>query len=93
MSNSNKKIFNVFKIRIIFNIILFLAVFYTPWWIVVALAFIGVFMWPLYLEILFFGILLDILYGASTSPLGGLYGILGAVAILVAVSYARRAVR
>lgn len=79
--------------RIIFDIILLGAVFYTPWWIVAVLAFIGAFICPPYFEIFVFGILIDILYGASAFPLGGVYGILGATAIFYIASYARRAVR
>lgn len=79
--------------RIIFSVVLLGAVFYTPWWIVAILAFIGAFLWPSYFEIFAFGILLDILYGASAFPLGGVYGILGATAIFFIASHARRAVR
>jgi len=79
--------------RIIFDIILLGAIFYAPWWFVVVLAFVGAFFWPPYFEIFFIGILLDILYGASAFPLGGVYGILGAIAIFFIASYAKKAVR
>lgn len=79
--------------RIIFSVVLLGAVFYTPWWIVAVLAFMGAFFWTSYFEIFAIGILLDILYGASAFPLGGVYGILGATAIFFIASYARRAVR
>lgn len=93
MFNLNKKISRIVRNRIIFNIILFLAVFYTPWWFVVILALIGCFLYPLYFEIFIFGILLDILYGANAFTLGGVYGILGATVIFLFTSYARKAVR
>ena len=79
--------------RIFFDIILLSAVFYTPWWIVAILAFVGAFFWSSYFEIFVFGILLDILYGAGAFPLGGVYGILGAVAIFITASYAKKIVR
>lgn len=79
--------------RIIFGVVLLVAVFYTPWWVVAILAFMGAFYWPPYFEIFVIGILLDILYGASAFPLGGVYGIIGAIAIFFAASYAKKAVR
>ncbi|HBB44249.1 MAG: hypothetical protein UW27_C0004G0045 [Parcubacteria group bacterium GW2011_GWA1_44_13] len=79
--------------RIIFDIILLGAVFYTPWWIVAIISFAGAFFWRPYFEIFIFGILLDLLYGASAFPLGGVYGILGALAIFITASYAKKAVR
>lgn len=81
------------KNRIIFGVVLLAAVFYTPWWIVAPVAFVGAFIYPTYYEIFLFGVLVDILYGASAFPLGGVYGILGAIAIFFIASYARRAVR
>lgn len=81
------------KKRIIFNLVLLGAVFYTPWWVVVILAFIGAYFCPPYYEIIFFGVLVDILYGAGSFPLGGVYGILGAIAIFFTASYARKAFR
>lgn len=47
------------------------AVFYAPWWFVLVLAFIGAYFYPPYYEIILFGVLVDILYGASSFPLGG----------------------
>ncbi len=93
MFNLDKKNFNVFKIRIIFDIILFIAVFYIPWWVIAVLALIGAFLWPPYLEIFIFGILLDVLYGSNAFPFGGAYGILGAIAIFGIATFARRVIR
>ena len=81
------------KIRIILSLIILGAVFYTPWWFVALLAFVGAFLYPPYYEIFIFGILVDILYGASAFQLGGVYGIIGAVAIFFTASYVKRAVR
>lgn len=81
------------KKRIIFDLILFGAIFYLPWWIVAVLAFIGAFVWPMYYEIIAFGVIVDVLYGANSSTLSGLASVLVAVVILFAASYARKAVR
>ena len=81
------------KKRIIFDLILFFAIFYLPWWVIAILAFIGAFLWPMYYEIIAFGVLIDVLYRANSSTFGGLAGVLTAVAILFAASYARKAVR
>ena len=93
MVNFNKKTSNVVIRRIIFDIILFAAVFYAPFWLVAFFAFLGAFFCPPYYEIFLFGLLVDILYGASSFTLGGLYGILGAIVIFLSASYARMAVR
>lgn len=79
--------------RIIFDIILLGAIFYMPWWVVAPLAFIGVFLWPMYYEIILFGLLADILYGAHSSFFGGIVGILGAISIFLVASYAKKIVR
>lgn len=81
------------KKRIIFDLILFGAIFYLPWWIVAVLAFIGAFVWPMYYEIIAFGVIVDVLYGANSSTFAGMTSVLGAVVILFAASYARKAVR
>ena len=81
------------KKRIFFDLILLVAVFYTPWWVVAVLGLIGAFYCSQYYEVIVAGLLIDILYGASSFPLGGVYGILGATAIFFTASYARRAVR
>ncbi len=84
---------SVIRKRIFFDLILLAAVFYTPWWVVVVLGFIGAFYYPLYYEVIVAGLLIDILYGASSFPLGGVYGILGATVVFFLASYARKAVR
>lgn len=79
--------------RFIFDLVLLGAIFYTPWWLIVILALIGAFLWPPYYEVLMFGILVDLLYGASTLSFGGLLGILVSIIIFFAASYAKKAVR
>lgn len=84
---------NGVKKRIIFDLILFCAIFYTPWWFVAILAFTGAFFLPQYYEIIAFGVLVDILYGAGQLTLGGISGFLAAIIIFFTASYTRKAVR
>lgn len=79
--------------RIIFDLILLAAVFYTPWWAVAILAFVGAFMWTTYYEIFICGLLIDLLYGAHIFSLGGIFGIVGSVVIYFVASYAKKIVR
>lgn len=79
--------------RIGFDIVVLAAVFYAPWWGVAILAFIGAFAWPLYYEIIGFGLLLDVLYGAHTFSFGGISGILAAGVIYFIAVYAKKIVR
>lgn len=79
--------------RAFFDIVLLVAVFYTPWWIVAILAFVGAFIWSSYYEIFICGLLIDLLYGAPAFPLGGIYGLVGSVVIFFTALYARRIVR
>lgn len=81
------------KKRIIFDLILLGAIFYSPWWIVAILAFIGAFVWPMYYEIIVFGVIVDVLYGVNSATFGGLAGVLTAIVILFVASYSRKAVR
>lgn len=79
--------------RIIFDLVLLGAIFYTPWWVVVILAFIGAFIWPTYYEIFIYGLLVDLLYGAHMFFFGGIFGIVGSVVIFSIASYAKKIVR
>ncbi|MBI5078049.1 MAG: hypothetical protein HZB11_01610 [Candidatus Yonathbacteria bacterium] len=79
--------------RIIFDIVLFCAVFFTPWWFVAALAFLGAFFFSSFYEIIAFGALVDFLYGARALAASGMLGILGAVVIFVLATYMKKIVR
>ena len=79
--------------RILFNLVLLSAVFYTPWWIVIPLAFVGAFTWSPYYEIIGFGVLVDILYGADALTFGGGLGIFVSVIIYLTALYAKKALR
>ena len=79
--------------RIIFSLIVLASVFYMPWWIVATLSLIGVYLYNQYYEIILFGGLIDLLYGSSSMPLGGIYGLLGATFVYYVASYAKNRVR
>lgn len=93
MVNLNNKTSDEVKKRIIFNLIILGAVFYTPWWFVAILAFIGAYSYNQYYEIILIGALMDLLYGASSLPLGGIYGLLGAIVIFLTATYTKNSVR
>lgn len=93
MNNFKNKTSNGAGKRIFLSIIILSAVFYMPWWVVAPLAFVGAFLYHPYYEIFLFGVLVDILYGASAFPLGGAYGIIGATVIFFTASYVKKAVR
>lgn len=79
--------------RIIFDLLLLGAIFYTPWWVAALLAFVCVFLIPRYYEILVFGLLVDLLYGTSVSTLYGMVGTVGAVALFFTGEFAKKIVR
>lgn len=79
--------------RIFFDLLLLGAVFYTPWWVVLPLAFIGAFLFPSYYEIILVGVLFDLLYGISTHPARGVLGIIVALVLFVTARRLRQAVR
>ncbi len=81
------------KKRLIFDLVLLGAIFYTPWWVVIPLALVGAFLFPSYYEVIAFGLLVDILYGAASFPLGGIFGLIAAITIYFGVSNARKAIR
>ncbi len=49
--------------RIIFDICIFLSLFYLPWWITLLAALIGIFIFQHFYEFLFTGLLMYALYG------------------------------
>ena len=68
--------------RILFTIIMVCGVLYLPWWGVLSLASVGVFIFHRYWEIFFIGLLFDIVYGTQGVSLLGL-GITGFLSALV----------
>ncbi len=56
--------------RILFDVIACAAIFFLPWWIGIIIAIIGLFLFDHYLEILFFGFILDSLYSPQSGQPG-----------------------
>ncbi len=79
--------------RILFDLALIGAIFYTPWWAVVIFAFVGAFLFPYYYEIIVAGILVDLLYGTLVHPTRGILGLIVAIILFVVARRLRRAVR
>ena len=49
--------------RIVWDIIVIALVFIAPWWVTLLFGIIGAALFPWYLEIIFFGVLYDVLFG------------------------------
>lgn len=79
--------------RIIFDLVLLGAIFYTPWWVATPLALVGVFVFPAYYEVFAFGLLVDLLFGTRYSALHGALGLLGAVALFFLGEFGKSIVR
>ena len=73
--------------RIFLDIFLLGAIFYAPWWLVVVIAIFGVFYFHSYYEVLFAGMLMDILYSASSGGFSfwGACGFLTSVVLFVVI--------
>ncbi|MEK7194569.1 MAG: hypothetical protein AAB660_02690 [Patescibacteria group bacterium] len=70
--------------RILFTLIVFLALIVTPYWIYFPLILIGIVLFPFYLEAILLGLIVDLVYGggANSNALFGFpFGIV--VAILI----------
>ena len=52
--------------RIIYNLIAFVCIFFFPWWVVLVLAIVGIFLFNNYYEAVIFGALLDATYSNAT---------------------------
>ncbi len=79
--------------RILFNFILLGVIFYTPWWAVAILAFVGAFLFPSYYEIILAGVFFDLLYGISAHPVRGVLGLVVAIVLFAVARRLKRAVR
>lgn len=79
--------------RIVFDLVLLASVFCMPWWFIVIMGLVGAFLWGPYYELVGFGLIVDLLYGASSLPLSGVVGVITAALIIVIGSVARKVVR
>lgn len=69
--------------------ILLALLFIAPWWIVMSVAVLFLFYFKNYFEILIFGFLLDLLYGA---PVSAYYGMGYVISVIAALAFALVAV-
>ncbi|MEX2514844.1 MAG: hypothetical protein WD335_01805 [Candidatus Paceibacterota bacterium] len=72
--------------RALFTALLLLATFILPWWWTALLALVGIFSFYLFLEAVFVGILVDVIYSASWLPIMGLVA-LGVLLMIGLVTY------
>lgn len=68
--------------RILFTIILFVAIFMVPWWVAFIISVGGIFYFKSYYEALVLGAFFDVLYGAPANVSFG-YGIVGFMTMAV----------
>lgn len=72
--------------RIFFLIISLVLFFSAPYWAYIPFMLVGIILFPLYLEAVVFGLLIDTAYGGHVNFLLGLpFGIAAAVLVLLAV--------
>ena len=73
--------------RFLYALLLIGSVLYAPWWVTLVVGGVGVFYFPLYLEVFAAGVLFDLLYGYQVGlPLGfGILGLMGSLVLYVSV--------
>jgi len=78
--------------RIIFDVLLFIFIFLLPWWVVLILSIIGLFLFKNYYEFLFFSIIIYVLYSIPeyTFLNNSVYVYLGIIVFYLLVQYLRR---
>ncbi len=88
MDSSGKK-------RIIFDVFVFLSILFLPWWFSITTMFFGLVAFKNYYEILFFGLLIDSLYGIKKDFFFNLpfVGFLLGLVSLIVVDWARERLR
>ena len=60
-------------IRLLFFIFVTLLIVSAPYWLYVPVILVGIILFPFYIEAMFFGFLIDTLYGSSHGFLWGFY--------------------
>lgn len=81
--------------RIIFDIVLFLSLFITPWWASFAIAFAGIFFFNDFYEIIALGFIMDIVYGTPNVSVMGVRFInsFAAIALLAGGTFIKNRIR
>ena len=72
--------------RIITTIFLFFAVFFLPWWLTAFFACVAFFVFTDFYEVLFLGLLSDLLYGAPVTFLYGFSFVATVSALVMCIS-------
>ena len=71
--------------RIALDLILFLSLFATPWWVSLIIALAGIFFFTHFYEIVVAGFIMDIVYGTPNASFFGIHFLSSIVAILLLV--------
>ncbi|NOY35733.1 MAG: hypothetical protein GXP44_02345 [bacterium] len=81
--------------RIIADIVLFLSVFFAPWYFTALLAFLFVVLFPKFWEAVLAGLFLDAMYGGETAGVYGRFGLFTAISAIVvfAIERVKRQIR
>lgn len=75
--------------RIAADIVLFMSVFFAPWYLTVLLAFLFVVLFPKFWEAVFAGLFLDAMYGSESGTLYGRFGLFTAAAAIAVIAVER----
>lgn len=78
--------------RVWYTIVVLILTMTTPSWIYLPLIFIGIIVFQFYIESVFLGLLVDVLYGGAISNvlLGFPFGFAGALLTLIAIPLRKR---
>ncbi len=73
--------------RIFYSILILLLIIGTPFWFYLPVIFVGIVMFPFFVEAIIFGLLIDFVYGLPSGGmfLGSTYGVAGAILVYLAI--------
>ncbi len=72
-------------LRISLDAIIFLSIFYFPWWVGMFLAVVGILFFSNFFEIFLVGYLLDLLYGTNVKEFYGIWFVFTLLSVVVYV--------
>ncbi|MDD5318433.1 MAG: hypothetical protein PHF79_01235 [Candidatus Pacebacteria bacterium] len=70
--NFSKNFWQIYGMRLVADIVILFVTFATPWWLGVILGIFATLFFPLYLEVIVFGWILDFIYGGFRFELSAL---------------------
>ena len=81
--------------RLIANVILFASLLFLPWWITIVIALIAVFVYNVFYELILWGVVGDLLYGAGVASFYALTSFLstGALVLFLTAQYLKEKIR